>query len=104
MATVEVSSANQEQLISEGLSILYFTADWCPPCQQLRPLYEEMSEAFPEISFGKVDVDANRDLAARYGIRSIPTLVAHRDGEPVLRSTGGMSHPELRGFIEAFKG
>ena len=102
MATVDVSLENRDELVKDGLSVIYFTADWCGPCQNFRPIYSQVSDEHSEISFGKVDVDANQELAALYGVRSIPTIVAHRDGEPVLRHTGGLSLPEFRDFVDQF--
>lgn len=99
MATVDVTAENREELLKEGVGILYFTADWCPPCQQFRPIYKDVSDELAPIPFGKVDVDENQDLAALYGIRSIPTIVAHRDGEPVLRHIGVLSAPDLKDFV-----
>ena len=100
MATVDVSSENIEETIGEGLSILYFTADWCPPCQQFRPIYSEISEDYPTVAFGKVDVDEAADLAAQYGVRSIPTLVAHRDGVPIFRRTGAPGLPQFKALVD----
>lgn len=103
MATVAVTSESRDEAISEGVSILYFTADWCPPCQQFRPIYDEVSDEFPEITFGKVDVDAEPQLSADYGVRSIPTLVIHRDGKAISRHRGALSGREFRDVLEKAK-
>jgi len=104
MATVAVSLENRNEVVEDGVSILYFTADWCGPCQQFRPVYDQISEEFPEIAFGKVDIDAQRELADAYGIRSIPTLVAHRDGVPVSKQKGAMGAAQLRELVTELKG
>lgn len=100
MAAVAVTAENREELFGEGTGILYFTAVWCGPCQQFGPVFAEVSEEFPGLVFGKVDVDAEPELAASYGIRSIPTLIVHRNGDPIFRSVGAKSAPELRSLVK----
>jgi len=104
MATVAVSLENRNEIVEDGVSVLYFTAAWCGPCQQFGPVVNQISDEEPDVRFGKVDIDANPELAEAYGIRSIPTLVAHRDGTPTLRQRGAMSAPELRKLITEIKG
>lgn len=102
MATVNVTLETRDELFKDGLSVVYFTADWCGPCRNFRPVYAQVSDERPEITFGKVDVDANQELAALYGVRSIPTIVAHRDGERALRHAGALSLPEFKDFVDQF--
>lgn len=104
MATVEVTAENREEILKSGAAILYFTADWCPPCQMLRPIYDEVSGEFPEVVFGKVDVDQNKDLARAYGVQSIPTLIAHRQGDQLFRERGAKDIHQLRDFVRRTAG
>ena len=103
MATVAVSLENRNEVVEDGVSVLYFTASWCGPCRQFGPVVDQISEEESGVRFGKVDIDANPELAEAYGIRSIPTLVAHRDGTPVLRHRGAMAAHELRELVKEIK-
>lgn len=88
MATIQTTAANHKQLISEGTVVLDFWAPWCAPCRSFEPIFEEASERYPELTFGKVNTDEEQQLAAAYRIRSIPTLVVLRNGEVVHRQVG----------------
>src|SRR5690625_550184 len=91
MATVELTAANFDQVASEdGIVLIDFWAAWCGPCRQFAPVYERVSENHSDITFGKVDTDAEQELAMRYQIRSIPTLMAVRDGVIVFSQPGAM--------------
>ena len=76
-----------------------FWATWCGPCHMLSPLFEELAQSHPEIDFAKVDVDRAPELAQRYQISAIPTLLLFRDGEVADRSVGVRSMRELEDFL-----
>jgi thioredoxin len=73
---------------SPGVTVVDFWAGWCGPCRAMAPQFERAAQLRPRYRFGKVDVDAEPSLAARYGIRSIPTLLVLRDGQPVAAQAG----------------
>lgn len=75
-----------------------FYADWCGPCRMMEPAVEKMAEE--GIQVVKVDIDENQKAASAYGVRSVPTLVVFKDGEPVRRAVGAKSAEELRDFVE----
>ena len=76
-----------------------FWATWCGPCRMLSPLVEALAESRADIAVGKVDVDDNEELAARFGIQSIPTLLLFKDGQLVERSLGYIPQPALEAFV-----
>jgi thioredoxin len=90
MATVIMTIAHHDQTVSDGTAFIDFWAEWCGPCKRFAPIFEQASERYPEITFAKVDTEEQRELAARYGVTSIPTLVIYRDGIPVFSQPGAL--------------
>lgn len=87
-----IKSAEFEDTIKDGITLVDFFADWCGPCKMLAPVLEDVSLQYPDIKFVKVNVDENMDLAERFGIMSIPTVYLFKDGE-VIAKTGGYQDP-----------
>ncbi len=80
MATVELTKENFEDVITNNdFVIIDFWADWCGPCKNFAPIFEEVSEKHPDIVFGKINTEKEQELAAHFQIRSIPTLMIFRD-------------------------
>ncbi|MFY8255284.1 MAG: thioredoxin [Candidatus Planktophila sp.] len=105
MASVNVKSAEFEALISKGGTVLVdFWAEWCGPCRAFGPVYEKLSEKYPEITFAKVDTEAEREIAGAAGITSIPTLMAFRDGILLYREAGALPEAPLQQLIEQVQG
>ena len=82
--------------------VIDFWAPWCAPCRAMAPAYEEAAARLaPDVRLAKLDTEAAPDLAARFGIRSIPTLVAFRGGREVARQSGAMAASQLVQWIKA---
>jgi thioredoxin 1 len=90
MATVTMTSANHDQTVNDGIVFIDFWAEWCGPCKRFAPVFEQASERYPDITFAKVDTDDQRELSAKYGVTSIPTLVIYRDGIPLFSQPGAL--------------
>ncbi len=79
-----------------------FFADWCAPCRAMKPVLEDLKAQMGEdVSIFKIDVDKNQSIAERYAIRSIPTLILFKNGEPVWRKSGMASSVELQKAVES---
>ena len=105
MATVEITQQNLEETITGNpIVLLDFWAEWCGPCRQFGPVFEKASEENPDIVFGKVDTEAQQELAAGAQITSIPTLMAFRDGIAIFREEGALPAPALKDLIAQIRG
>jgi thioredoxin 1 len=83
----------------EGITLVDFWADWCGPCHRFAPVYEKVSENHPDITFAKVDTEAEQALAAEFQIYSIPTIMAVRDGVVVYQQAGALPEHLLENLI-----
>ena len=93
------NAAEYDEIIKEGTVLVDFFATWCGPCKMLSPVLEQLAEENPNINVLKIDVDEVSDLAARYGIQAIPTLMLFRNGERVDTRMGYQNKNQLLAFI-----
>lgn len=89
-----------KQDISGAKTLVDLWASWCGPCKMFMPIFEAASELHPDINFGKVNVDEEREIAAQFGVRSIPTLLAFKNGELVAAKSGALDPAGLEEFIK----
>jgi thioredoxin 1 len=85
---------------SDKLVLLDFYADWCGPCRMVAPILHEIAEERPDVIVGKINVDEEEDLAAAFGVYSIPTLVVMKKGEVVRQTSGARPKAQLLAMLE----
>lgn len=104
MATTALTESTFERVVrGDGIVLVDFWAAWCGPCRMFAPVFEQAATAHPDIVFGKVDTETQRNLAAAAGIRSIPTLMAFRDGILVFSQPGALPATSLEQLIAAVR-
>ena len=101
MATLALTTDTFDEVTSkDGIVLVDFWASWCPPCLRFAPVYERSSEKHQDIVFGKVDTEAEPELAMKFNITSIPTLMVIRDGVLLAAQPGALPESALESLIE----
>lgn len=104
MATVQLNAQDFEKTITDNnLVFVDFWATWCGPCRAFGPTFEAASEENPDIVFGKVDIDANQDLASAAGIQAVPTLMIAKQGQIIFKQAGALRAEDLDDLIAQAK-
>ncbi len=100
MATVEINKDNFKDTVGkQGIVLLDWWAEWCGPCKAFAPIYEKVSGNHTDITFGKIDTEAEQELAGAFEIRSIPMLMIFRDGIPLFAQPGALPAEALEELI-----
>ena len=104
MPTVEMHESSFSDIIEgNDLVIIDFWAEWCGPCRAYAPVFERVSEEFTDVVFAKVDTEVEQALSGSFGIRSIPTTIAFKDGIGVFMQPGALPEDALRDLITKLK-
>jgi thioredoxin 1 len=105
MATITLTADNfKETISSHDIVIVDFWAEWCAPCRAFAPTFEAASEKYPEIAFAKVNTEEEREMAAGFNIRSIPTLMVFREQVILYAEAGALPASALDQLVEQVKG
>ena len=98
---IKITKENFNEVINSNETVLLdFWATWCGPCQMIGPVVEQIAEENPSVAVGKVNVDEERDLAVKFGITAIPTLVAFKNGKVSSKEVGFVSKQKLEAMIK----
>lgn len=105
MSTIDVTDDTfQETVTQDGIVFVDAWADWCGPCKQFAPTYEKASEKHTDVTFAKLDTEANQQLASALEIQAIPTLMAFRDGILIYQNAGALPPAAFDDLIQQVKG
>jgi thioredoxin 1 len=100
VVTLTAENFDAEALAADRVAVVDFWASWCPPCRALAPTIAALAEERPDVLVGKVDVDEHPEIAGRYGIQSIPTVLVFRSGALAERSVGLVPIARLRELLD----
>ena len=105
MPIIKITDASFESEVKNGISIVDFYADWCGPCKAVSPILDRLSNEFAgKIKILKLNIDENQEVAGNFGIRSIPTFIAFKDGVRLETKVGGMSEAQFKSWFNSLIG
>jgi len=93
---IDLNDSNFDKTISsENLTLVDFWAEWCGPCKSMHPIFESMSKKFPNVKFGRVNVDNNQNISMKYAVQSIPTFIMFKSGQIIDKMMGAVGAPGI---------
>ena len=101
MALMHLNKENFEAETANGIVLVDFWAEWCGPCRMLGPIYEELSGEIEQVKFAKLDITANEEIAQKFGVMSIPTIILLKEGKEEDRMVGVVPKEALKDWIES---
>ena len=100
---IDLNDSNFDKTISsENLTLVDFWAEWCGPCKSMHPIFESMSKKFPNVKFGRVNVDNNQNISMRYAVQSIPTFIMFKSGQIIDKMMGAVGAPGINMICEKY--
>ena len=104
MSVLQITKDNFEELVqsSEKVVLLDFWAPWCGPCRMVSPIVDQIAEEHTDFAVGKVNVDEEPELASRFGVMSIPTLVVVKGGRVVRQEVGAKPKPQIVAMVQSY--
>ncbi|MBQ7802848.1 thioredoxin [Candidatus Saccharibacteria bacterium] len=103
MGVLEGKAENFDEIVKDSTVLVDFNADWCGPCQILKPVIEEFAEEAREVKVVSVNIDDEEELAEKFGVEGIPCLVVLKNGEEVTRSVGVIPKKKIEKLLEKAK-
>jgi thioredoxin 1 len=104
-AAQDLTNENFDSTVGSGVTLVDFWAEWCGPCKMMTPVIDEIASDYDgKVKVGKIDVDAQQDLAMKFQVSSIPTLIVFKDGEVAERFVGVTSKADLSKALDAAAG
>lgn len=104
MSTIDVTKENFDELVQkDGIVFVDAWAEWCGPCKAFAPTFAKASEAHPDVTFAKLDTEAEEELAGKLGVTSIPNIIVFRDGIPLFQQAGNMAPADFESLIGQVK-
>ena len=100
MELINLNDEKFDDLVSKGIVVVDFYANWCGPCKILEPIIEKLSQEIDDVKFIKVDVDKHEEIARIYGIMSIPTLIFFKNGKQVNKHIGLISYEQVKKIVD----
>jgi len=97
----DLTSKNFNEFIKSGVSVVDFSAEWCSPCKILKPIFHAVAGEIKGVKFGTVDIDKENDLAQRFGVMSVPTIIFFKKGEQIDMAVGALPKNELLKMVKA---
>ena len=93
---IDLDTSNfEKQIAMDGLTLVDFWAEWCGPCKSMHPIFTRLAKKYEHVSFARVNVDTNQNIAMKFGIQSIPTFIMFRSGKPVDKMIGAVGEPGI---------
>ncbi len=95
----KINTNNFDEAVAKGLVVVDFSATWCGPCKMLAPVFHEIADEHADIKFLNVDIDESMELAEKYGVSGVPSILVFQDGELAKRTTGYQPKASLEAFL-----